>query len=312
MPQRSFGPARGRAARALAARTRRARAPLEAGRSPPARSFPPRVRTRGRAKSSPRAPHRHADRADPRARPTAGVPAARSRPSSRRGAARRKARWSSLRGLLARDPLPQRGDLRCARRGRYWRAWAAQTRAHEPKTGRDDRNGHEPHQTAPRRERRREEDPVAVRRAELGLDLGVRLSLAHALGHEVAHLSSRLRRRVLHGQALAHRAAKLRCDLVDAFVRGRLVRARREDERARAHEERAADENAAVHRAARVRSVSIPVTSVASSIGPMCLPAITPSGPMKNVSGGPKTPYERATRPSVSATVVHPMPMRRT
>src|SRR4029077_6183893 len=166
------------------------------------------------------------------------------------------------------------------------------------------------HDSAPRCDGRREEDPVAVGRTEFGFDVRVALPLAHPLRDEVAHLACGLGRRVLHRKALADRAAKLGRDLVDALVRSDLMRPRGEQKRRGQRDKRDRDHDATVHRTAPARSFSIAFTSVSSSIGPMCRPAITPSGPMKNVSGGPKTPYESATRPSSSATVVHTMPMR--
>src|SRR2546425_571431 len=177
----------------------------------------------------------------------------------------------------------------------------------------------EPDEPRPGEHRRREQDPIAVRRTELGLDLSVAPTLVHALLDQRAHLARCLRGRVLHREALTDRAAQLARDAIDALRVRLVVRPRRERERHREDREGKADEDPPLraaarraHRAAAGRMASMPVTSVCSSIGPMWRPAMTPSGPMKYVSGMPKTPYESETRPSSSTTVGQRTPRSRT
>src|SRR6185503_9994313 len=145
--------------------------------------------------------------------------------------------------------------------------------------------------------------------AELVTDLVVRSALRDALHDETVHLACARGRRVLHRQALTGHAAELAGDPVDALRGGRIVWPRAPPRRSEDRDERDQDQRAfARHRVAFGRSPSIAVTSVASSIGPMCRPAMMPSGAMKYVSGGPNTPYAKAIRPSSSCTVGHVTP----
>src|SRR5438445_747966 len=219
-----------------------------------------------------------------------------------------------------RDAIAQHRDLARRRRGGVGR----RRRSTEPAGDQGETSGQrrerdEPDEPRPGEHRRREQDPIAVRRTELGLDLSVAPTLVHALLDQRAHLARCLRGRVLHREALTDRAAQLARDAIDALRVRLVVRPRRERERHREDREGQADEDPPLraaagraHRAAAGRMASIPVTSVCSSIGPMWRPAMTPSGPMKYVSGMPKTPYESETRPSSSTTVGQSTPRSRT
>src|SRR2546428_752952 len=175
-----------------------------------------------------------------------------------------------------------------ARRANASRSSVARRR--EKESGGDRREGREPDQAAPRSDRRREQHPVAVGGAELGLNLGIRLTFADALGDEIAHLARRLGGGVLHRQPLADRASQLGGNTFDALIRGRLVRGRRKNGGPREREQRGGGDDPPLHRLAPRRRACIPGITLVSSMGPMCRPAMTPSGPMKKVSGGPKTP----------------------